>query len=131
MMWLEEEEKGLTTNQSFHNLDKWTISAATAAFRPSSLYNYNLPLQLLSAESQMPAAAPWTTGYDNNNNELLSAFDAQPFQFVSLQQEQQGLDALLASKAESFFDDFEFPQDFTDEIESNDVFGNLLEQMIA
>jgi hypothetical protein len=78
----------------------------------------------------MPAAAPWTTWYDNNN-ELLSAFDAQSFQFVSSQQKKQGLDLLLASKTESFFDDFEFPQDITNKIESNDVFGNLLEQMIA
>jgi HSF-type DNA-binding len=124
MTWLEEEAAASSNSES--------IVPAAASCIPSSssmmMYNYNLPLQF-SAEPQM-LAAPWNTQEDD---ELFSAFDAQPFQFVSSQeqQQQQGLDALLASEAEAFFDDFEFPQDITDEIESDDVFGNMLEQMIA
>lgn len=43
----------------------------------------------------------------------------------------QGVDQLLASEAESFFQDFEFPHHITDQIENDDVFGDMLEQMIA
>jgi hypothetical protein len=124
MTWLEEAAASSNSES--------IVPAAAASCIPSSssmmMYNYNLPLQF-SSEPQM-LAAPWNT---NEGDELFSAFDAQPFQFVSSQeqQQQQGLDALLASEAEAFFDDFEFPQDITDEIESDDVFGNMLEQMIA
>jgi hypothetical protein len=45
----------------------------------------------------------------------------------------QGIDQLLANEAESFFQDFEFPQYHitTAEIENDLVFGDLLKQMIA
>jgi hypothetical protein len=42
-----------------------------------------------------------------------------------------GVDELLASEAESFFENFEFPGDIGEEIEDDDVFGDMLEQMIA
>jgi hypothetical protein len=42
-----------------------------------------------------------------------------------------GVDELLASEAESFFEDFEFPEHIGEEIEDDDVFGDMLEQMIA
>lgn len=41
------------------------------------------------------------------------------------------VDELLSSEADAFFDDFEFPDDFGPEIEDDQVFGDLLEQMIA
>jgi hypothetical protein len=42
-----------------------------------------------------------------------------------------GVDELLTSEAESFFEDFEFPENIGSEIENDDVFGDMLEQMIA
>jgi hypothetical protein len=42
-----------------------------------------------------------------------------------------GVDELLASEADSFFEDFDFPDDIGKEIEDDDVFGDMLEQMIA
>ena len=41
------------------------------------------------------------------------------------------MDSLLASEADAFFDDFDFPEDIGNEIEDDDVFGDMLEQMIA
>eukprot|EP00339_Tiarina_fusa_P027424 CAMPEP_0117056052 /NCGR_PEP_ID=MMETSP0472-20121206/38886_1 /TAXON_ID=693140 ORGANISM="Tiarina fusus, Strain LIS" /NCGR_SAMPLE_ID=MMETSP0472 /ASSEMBLY_ACC=CAM_ASM_000603 /LENGTH=326 /DNA_ID=CAMNT_0004772343 /DNA_START=103 /DNA_END=1083 /DNA_ORIENTATION=- len=42
-----------------------------------------------------------------------------------------GVDELLASEADSFFEDFDFPEEIGAEIEDDDVFGDMLEQMIA
>lgn len=42
-----------------------------------------------------------------------------------------GLDALLNTEAESFFADFDFPEQIGEQIEDDDFFGNMLEQMIA
>jgi len=42
-----------------------------------------------------------------------------------------GVDHLLATEAESFFEDFVFPGNIGDEIEDDAVFGDMLEQMIS
>jgi hypothetical protein len=42
-----------------------------------------------------------------------------------------GVDQLLATEAESFFEDFVFPGNIGDEIEDDAVFGDMLEQMIS
>ena len=42
-----------------------------------------------------------------------------------------GVDELLATEADAFFEDFDFPDDIGSEIENDDVFGHMLEQMIA
>jgi len=54
-----------------------------------------------------------------------------PFQPASGNWTVSGVDELLSSEAESFFEDFEFPQDIGAEIEDDDVFGDILEQIIA
>lgn len=42
-----------------------------------------------------------------------------------------GVDQLLTTEAESFFEDFVFPGNIGDEIEDDAVFGDMLEQMIS
>lgn len=115
MSWLEESIM-VTASDS---------SSSDASLPVSSPSLFKLPLQLDQPSMQAMLPAPW----NKEDDDLLSAFNSQPFNFIPSQQ--QGLDALLASEAESFFDDFDFPQEISDEIESDDVFGDLLEQMIA
>jgi hypothetical protein len=42
-----------------------------------------------------------------------------------------GVDELLSTEAESFFEDFEFPENIGAEIENDAVFGDMLEQLIT
>ena len=85
----------------------------------------SLPLQLQLEQPSM-IVAPW------KDDASVGEFDSRPFHCLSKTQEQaNGMDALLASEADAFFDDFDFPEDIGNEIEDDDVFGDMLEQMIA
>ena len=85
----------------------------------------SLPLQLQLEQPSM-IVAPW------KDDASVGEFDNRPFHCLSKTQEQgNGMDALLASEADAFFDDFDFPEDIGNEIEDDDVFGDMLEQMIA
>lgn len=101
-------------------------SASTEASLPAVAPSLGkLPLQLQMEQPSMPVA-PW------NDEASVGEFDNRPFHYLNKSQEQSGgLDALLASEADAFFDDFDFPDDIGNEIEDDDVFGDMLEQMIA
>lgn len=88
-----------------------------------------LPLQL---NRQVPKA------FDSLKDDVVcDAFGEKKFHYLDPFQPANGgwtingVDELLASEAESFFEDFDFPEDIGAEIEDDDVFGDMLEQIIA
>jgi hypothetical protein len=95
-----------------------------------------LPLRLTppvpkSIESMMFTSPPTTSVtelpvFDNKMFHYLDPFEPSNGNWTL-----SGVDELLASEADSFFEDFDFPNDIGEEIEDDDVFGDMLEQMIA
>jgi hypothetical protein len=79
----------------------------------------------------------------NEESEVISAFGNKkfhyldPFQATSTERQQpfqwsnQMVDDCVSPEAESFFRDFDFPEDIGTEIEDDNIFGDMLEQMIA
>jgi hypothetical protein len=69
---------------------------------------------------------------------FLDGFGSKHFHFVqdsSSTQPQPELSlqdsSLLSNEVDAFFEDFDFPDDIGNEIEDDQVFGDLLEQMCA
>mmetsp|Transcript_7146 Transcript_7146/g.13215 ORF Transcript_7146/g.13215 Transcript_7146/m.13215 type:complete len:142 (+) Transcript_7146:225-650(+) len=95
---------------------------------PASFFTQQFPLNL------EPTALPPSAKLPSLEDDLLSGFGDKHFHCV---QEQNcssitnSMDELLSNEADSFFDDFDFPDDIGNEIEDDQVFGDLLEQMIA
>jgi hypothetical protein len=98
----------------------------------------------------MPLQQPSSMLYNKLDDDIILAFGNKTFHFldpsqnqeqqqqqqammIMSQQQQQSneIDQLLNGEAESFFQDFDFPENLGAEIEDDIVFGNLLEQLIA
>jgi hypothetical protein len=123
MAWLEENNVSASSTSSTSSDSTLPVSSPSASLE--------FPVQLQQEQPIMPAA-PWSVNEDELEQNLLCGFDNNTFHYLSkTTAHQQGIDALLASEADTFFDDFDFPETLGDEIESDDVFGDLLEQMIA
>jgi len=78
--------------------------------------------------------------WNDDGRDLFSAFGDKTFNFLDPFQpvdgEAQrwtvsGVDELFSDEAEAFFEDFDFPENVGAQIEDDDVFGDLLEQIIA
>jgi hypothetical protein len=111
------------------------------------LFSMKLPLELepTALHPSFPLKEEVTDQYNSEDNidDLLSVFGDKKFRFLDPFQPQSsqqvpvkeltigGVDELLTSEAESFFEGFDFPSDIGDEIEDDGVFGDYLEQMIA
>jgi len=76
----------------------------------------------------------------NDEQDHVSAFGDKTFNFLDPFQPVDGekhrwtvsgVDELFSSEAEAFFEDFDFPDTGGAQIEDDDVFGDLLEQIIA
>jgi len=90
-----------------------------------------LPLQLQIPQMQMSC---------NDDQDHLFAFGDKTFNFLDPFQPVDGekhrwtvsgVDELFSNEAEAFFEDFDFPDTGGAQIEDDDVFGDLLEQIIA
>lgn len=113
------------------------------------LFSVRLPLELepTALLPTFPFIGEETDQYSASSvDDVLSVFGDKKFCFLDtfepLQSSRQleapvkqlaigGVDELLSSEAELFFEGFDFPSDIGDEIEDDDVFGEYLEQMIA
>ena len=98
-----------------------------------------LPLQIdppVPLVHSMPPA-PWNVNERAvDNDDVVCAFGNKTFHYLPQNQEKakyvpSGVDELLASEAEAFFEDFDFPENIGSEIEDDNIFGDMLEQMIA
>lgn len=97
-----------------------------------------LPLQIdppVPLMRSMPPA-PWNANdLAADNDDVVCAFGNKTFHYLPQSQKAkytpQGVDELLASEAEAFFEDFDFPENIGSEIEDDNIFGDMLEQMIA
>jgi hypothetical protein len=76
-----------------------------------------------------------TTSQSDSNDDVLDAFDKNfhylnPFQPSAGNWNLEKVDQLLEVEANDFFDGFEFSLPVATDLEDDDVFGDLLEQMI-
>jgi hypothetical protein len=88
-----------------------------------------LPLQLELPKSQ---TKDFLCAFGDKTFHYLDPFQHQPTAATGQSKwTVSGVDELLASEADSFFEDFDFPENIGAEIEDDDVFGDMLEEMIA
>jgi hypothetical protein len=107
---------------------------------------------MVNQAPQTPSFAAPSTSFDFSmfskpSDDIIMAFGSKTFHYLDPFQQQEPVlveekpavaanewtevEELLAGEAESFFEDFDFPDEMGPEIEDDLVFGNLLEQMIA
>jgi len=96
-----------------------------------------VPVSGINMISMMIPSTVFQTEGDDDDD-VLDAFSKSfhyldPFQPSAGNWSIQGVDALLQKEADTFFQDFEFPEEQVDSanVEDDAVFGDLLEQMIA
>jgi hypothetical protein len=120
MPWVSEESKN-----------------STGAYSPPQLK----PITQMPLSMPMPVAPQmpfFNTNLKEDSNDVVCAFGNKTFHYLNpfqpLQEEQRWTgtcDELLSTEADSFFEDFDFPDHIGAEIEDDAIFSNMLEQMIA
>jgi hypothetical protein len=98
--------------------------------------------QKMAAHVPVSSMIPQVPSMYKDEQDIVCAFGNKTFHYLDPFQSMDGdaakprwaasgVDELLSTEAESFFEDFEFPDNIGAEIEDDDVFGDMLEQMIA
>lgn len=150
MPWVESSTQGNDVTVSSDS----AVSKATSSFQlqQEDLFSTQLPLELeptaipqtysLFPLKQQPELVP-----DDSDEDLLPGFGDKKFHYLDpfkpqhhqqtspqLPGKQWSLsceDELFTSEVEAFFQGFDFPQDIASDINDDDAFGDLLEQIIA
>jgi hypothetical protein len=115
----QSEQSNSMRSQSFV-LDKAIVQLPLRLTQP-------VPKPIESMRTPLPSTS--ATELPVFDNKMFHYLD--PFEPANGDWTLSGVDELLASEADSFFEDFDFPDDIGKEIEDDDVFGDMLEQMIA
>jgi len=126
--------------------DLWAMSWVNAAPKedtPPEMTSSDHQLVMDKIIGQLPLKLPTPPPIEmslKDEQDLVCAFGDKAFHFLDPFQPVagdfqrwtvSGVDDLFSSEAEAFFEDFDFPETIGAEIEDDDVFGDLLEQMIA
>jgi len=127
--------------------DFWNMSWVSEGEQAAPSMTMSSPTSTMMAMPQQQQS----TLFSKLDNDVVLAFGSKTFHYLDpFQDEQQQqpvmmpqlqqpsnnnnwseVDQLLNGEAESFFQDFDFPDNLGAEIEDDIVFGNLLEQLIA
>jgi hypothetical protein len=109
---------------------------------PASFFEQSFPLNF-EPNMILPQQQPTHQQQLLEDDIFLDGFGNKHFHFVLQQQEEEDSSSsqqqpvelqdslLLSNEVDAFFEDFDFPDDIGNEIEDDQVFGDLLEQMCA